>query len=198
MDQEKVRAVLDWAQPDTRLQLQGFLGFGNFNCRFIRDYSHVAAPLTALTSSTRTFSWNPEADRAFLELKSRYTNTPILSQPDAARQFVVEVDASDVGVGAILSQRSPTDGKHHPCAFYSRRLSSAERNYDVGNRELLAVKLALEEWRHWLEGAEQPLLSGLTTRILLTCNRLDVSTRVRPGGLCFWTLQFFPDVPTWV
>ena len=57
-----------------------------------------------------------------------------------------------------LSQRSPNDEKIHPCAFFSRRLSPAERNYDIGNRELLAVKLASEEWRHWLEGAEQPFV----------------------------------------
>ncbi|KAI3369234.1 hypothetical protein L3Q82_007781 [Scortum barcoo] len=73
-------------------------------------------------------------------------------------QFIVEVDASETGIGAVLSQRCPVDQKVHPCAFFSRRLTPAERNYDVGNRELLAVVLALQEWRHWLEGAEQPFL----------------------------------------
>ena len=71
---------------------------------------------------------------------------------------MVEGDASNEGVGAVLSQRSERDGKMHPCAFLSRRLSRAERNYDVGNRELLAVKLALAEWRHWLEGAGHPFI----------------------------------------
>lgn len=61
---------------------------------------------------------------------------------------MVEVDASDVGVGALLPQRAGKDGKLHPCAFFCRQLSPSERNYDVGNWELLAVKLALEEWRH--------------------------------------------------
>ncbi|KAL1022165.1 hypothetical protein UPYG_G00022990, partial [Umbra pygmaea] len=106
----------------------------------------------------RPFSWTPEADRAFRDLKERFTSAPILTQPDPARQFVVEVDASDVGVGAVLSQRSSEDGKLHPCAFLSRRLSPAETNYDVGNRELLAVVVALGEWCHWLEGAEQPFV----------------------------------------
>ncbi|KAI3357782.1 hypothetical protein L3Q82_016166 [Scortum barcoo] len=73
-------------------------------------------------------------------------------------KFIVEVDASETGIGAVLSQRCPVDQKVHPCAFFSRRLTPAERNYDVGNRELLAVVLALQEWRHWLEGAEQPFL----------------------------------------
>ncbi len=71
---------------------------------------------------------------------------------------MVEVDASEVGVGAVLSQCSSADGKMHPCAYFSHRLSPAERNYDTGNRELLAVKLALEEWRHWLEGSGVPFI----------------------------------------
>lgn len=69
-------------------------------------------------------------------------SAPVLIQPDSSRQFIVEVDASDSGVGAILSQHSATDQKLHPCAFFSRRLSTAESNYDVGNRELLMEALA--------------------------------------------------------
>ncbi|KAK3530504.1 hypothetical protein QTP86_027868 [Hemibagrus guttatus] len=81
---------------------------------------------------------------------------PILRHPDLDLPFVVEVDASSSGLGAVLSQRHGKPGKLHPCAFYSRKLTSAEVNYDVGNRELLAIKAALEEWRHWLEGVRHP------------------------------------------
>lgn len=158
MDSAKVKAVLEWPQPTTRKELQRFLGFANFYRRFIRSYSSVAAPLTALTSSKVPFSWPAAAEEAFCKLKKAFTSAPILVTPDPQLQFVVEVDASDVGVGAVLSQRSPSDDKLHPCAFFSHRLSPTERNYDVGNRELLAVKMALEEWRHWLEGAENPFL----------------------------------------
>ncbi|KAL1021133.1 hypothetical protein UPYG_G00009230, partial [Umbra pygmaea] len=156
MDPAKVTAVLDWPTPETRKQLQSFLGFANFYRRFIRNYGQVAAPLTALTSSARPFIWTSTAAQAFRDLKQRFTSAPVLLQPDPSRQFIVEVDASDTGIGAVLSQRSSVDGKVHPCAFLSVRLTPAERNYDVGNRELLAVKVALEEWRHWLEGAEHP------------------------------------------
>lgn len=154
----KVQAVVDWPEPNSRKQLQRFLGFANFYRRFIRNYSRVVAPLTELTSPRCPFRWSPEASAAFSELKQRFTTAPILVQPDPSKQFIVEVDASEVGVGAILSQRSEVDDKLHPCAFFSKRLSPAEQNYDVGNRELLAVKLALEEWRHWLEGADQPFI----------------------------------------
>lgn len=118
----------------------------------------MVAPLTNLTKMrSGPFVWSPEAERAFQALKVRFTSAPILTLPDPCLPFVVEVDASDVAVCAVLSQ-SLADGKLHPCAFLSSRLSPAERNYDVGDRELLAIKMALEEWRHWLEGAQHPFL----------------------------------------
>ncbi|KAK2908400.1 hypothetical protein Q8A73_009473 [Channa argus] len=157
-DPEKTRAVTEWPRRGTRKQLQRFLGFANFYRRFIKNYSTIAAPLTKLTSPIAPFRWTEKAEGAFTQLKEQFTSPPILSQPDTSRQFVVEVDASEVGVGAVLSQRSEGDQKLRPCAFFSRQLSPAERNYSVGDRELLAIKLALEEWRHWLEGVPQPFI----------------------------------------
>lgn len=78
--------------------------------------------------------------------------------PDPEQHFILEVDASSLGVGAVLSQWNQKDNRIHPCAFFSKRLSPAEQNYDVGNRELLAIKMALEEWHHWLEGSKQQFL----------------------------------------
>ena len=199
MDPAKISAVVEWPTPDSRKRVQQFLGFANFYRRFIRGFSAIAAPLHALTSTQVQFHWSPEADAAFRTLKHRFTSAPILTLPDPQRQFVVEVDASNEGVGAILSQRSEQDGKVHPCAFLSRRLSKAERNYDVGNRELLAVKIALEEWRHWLEGAEHPFivwtdhrnleyikkakrLNSRQARWALFFNRFSFSLSYRPGS----------------
>ena len=139
MDPAKVSAVAEWPTPDSRKKIQQFLGFANFYRRYVRGFSTTAAPLHALTSTQVPFRWSPEADKGFRELKHRFTSAPILTLPDPRRQFVVEVDASNDGVGAVLSQRSEKDGKMHPCAFLSKRLSRAERNYDVGNRELLVV-----------------------------------------------------------
>ncbi len=158
MDPDKVKAVVNWPTPDSRKALLRFLGFANFYRRFIRNFSQLAAPLTALTSTKTMFRWSNAAEAAFTKLRSRFVSAPILRAPDPTCQFVVEVDASEVGVGAVLSQRATSDDKVHPCAFFSHRLSPAERNYDIGNRELLAVKLALEEWRHWLEGSGVPFV----------------------------------------
>ncbi|KAK3574288.1 hypothetical protein QTP86_004365 [Hemibagrus guttatus] len=157
MDMVKVRAVTDWPAPTTVRELQRFLGFANFYRRFIRNYSSVAGPLTSLLrGKPKRLAWTDQARAAFQQLKESFTSAPILRHPDPDLPFVVEVDASSSGLGAVLSQRHGEPGKLHPCAYYSRKLTAAECNYDVGNRELLAIKAALEEWRHWLEGARHP------------------------------------------
>ncbi len=187
MDDKKVQAVLDWPQPQTVKELQRFLGFANFYRRFIRNFSSIASPLTTMTKrNTSRLVWFPEALHSFKELKARFTSAPILRHPDPERQFTVEVDASNTGVGAVLSQRQGEPAKLYPCAFFSRKLSAAERNYDVGNRELLAMKLALEEWRHWLEGTTHPF-------IILTDHKnleyLRSAKRLNPRQ-ARWTLFF--------
>ncbi|KAK3569947.1 hypothetical protein QTP86_007632 [Hemibagrus guttatus] len=157
MDEKKVTAVRDWPTPTTVKELQRFLGFANFYRRFIRGYSSVTSPLTnLLRNKPKTLVWTPAATHAFQTLKQAFTTAPLLVHPDPELPFIVEVDASTTGVGAVLSQQQGNPRKLHPCAFFSRKLNPAEVNYDIGNRELLAVKLALEEWRHWLEGAKHP------------------------------------------
>ncbi|KAI2647999.1 Transposon Tf2-9 polyprotein [Labeo rohita] len=142
MDLSKIQAVTEWSRPSTVKELQRFLGFANFYRRFIQQTQE-----TLLDRRRRTCIRYPQG-------KLHYR--PILKHPDPELPFVVEVDASDCGIGAVLSQRHGQPGKLHPCAFYSRKLISAERNYDVGNKELLSMKAAIEEWRHWLEGAKHP------------------------------------------
>lgn len=125
-DPAKVKAVFDWPVPTNLRQLQRFLGFAKFYRRFIRNYSSLAAQLIAIPSTP--FHWTPEAEAAFVELKHHFVSAPLVIQPDPARQFIVEVAASDTGVGAVLSQKS-SGNKLHPCVFFSSRLSPAERNY---------------------------------------------------------------------
>ncbi|KAI3357228.1 hypothetical protein L3Q82_015689 [Scortum barcoo] len=127
--------------------------------------------------------WGPRAEEAFQRLKRMSTTAPVLTMPDPQLQFIVEVDASNEGVGAVLSQRSPQDQRIHPCAFLSCKLSPAERNYDIGNRELLAIKVALEEWRHWLEGAEQPFIVW-TNHKNLEYLRKDVAEYIAACSVC--------------
>ncbi len=117
MDPKKVQAVLDSPVPTSVKEVQRLIGFANFYRKFVRNFSSVVASLTALTKSSSTkFAWNSEAETAFLELKHCFTSAPVLSIPDPELPFIVEVDASDVGIGAVLSQRGKND-RLHPCAF---------------------------------------------------------------------------------
>ena len=120
MDLPKVSAVTSWPVLDSRKQLQRFLGFASFYHHFIHNYSSIATPLTALTSSKVTVSWAEAAEEAFQTLKSRFTSAPIVQVPDPDCQFVVEVDASDVGVvGRLVSTCSHWAEAPLLCLFLS-------------------------------------------------------------------------------
>lgn len=132
-----------------------------------RNITHiVAAPLTRFTSISKQIPLTPTAEAAFLKLKDSFTSAPILIQPDLEKQFVAEVDTSDIRVGAVLSQHSAEDGNLRSCAFLSHHFSPSERNFDVGNHEVQAGKLALEEWQNWLEGSKQSFVEW-TDQIVL-------------------------------
>lgn len=119
------------------------------------------------------FCCSPSASHAFARFKTIFTSALILILPDPAHQFVVEVDTLDSDVWAILSHRSPTDNRLHSCAFFSCCPSSAEKNYEISDKELLAIKLALKEWSHWLEGAKHPFL------VLTNHENLDNSKKTK-------------------
>lgn len=114
------------------------------------------APLPAMTKRNPTkLTWSSKSQLAFDALRS--TSAPILRHPDPGRSFIVEVDASNIGV-LYFPKRHGSPAMMCPCTAFSCKLTAAERNYNVGNCELLAMKLALEEWRHWLEGASHPFI----------------------------------------
>lgn len=122
----------------------------------------MAARLSKLASILQTFRWTPVAKVAYGQLKSLFLLAPILAHPDPSWQFVVEVDASDVGVGAIRSQRA-LDQKLQLCAFYSHRISLAGETMSWGTRTSWLWFWRKsggtgQEWRHWLEGAAQPFI----------------------------------------
>ncbi|KAK3516954.1 hypothetical protein QTP70_028250, partial [Hemibagrus guttatus] len=147
MGSSKVMAVMDWPEQRTIKELKRFLGFENFYHRFIRNYSSIANPLTSLLwGKPRQLHWTEQAHAAFAQQKRSSTTAPILRHLDPSLPFIVEVDASSCGIGAVLSQHDGDPGKLYPCAYFSRKLTPAEANYDVGNRELLPIKEALEEW----------------------------------------------------
>jgi len=103
MAEGKVEVVLGWKTPESLTEVQSFLGFANFYRRFIQDYSRVARPRTQLTKGDeKEWKWNPQAEKAFQELKRRFTTAPILAHFDATKPVIIETDASDFAIGAVL------------------------------------------------------------------------------------------------
>ena len=155
MDQEKIQTVLEWEAPGTVKEVQSFLGFANFYRRFIEGYSKLTRPLTDLTKKSEKFVWSNECETAFSELKKRFTSAPILRHFDPQLPCTVECDASDFAIGAILSQE--VNKRLHPIAFHSRKMNKHEINYEIHDKELLAITSAFKEWRRYLEGARHKI-----------------------------------------
>jgi len=129
----------------------------NFYQRFIRDFSAKARPLFDLTRSEQVWTWSGKEQVAFEDLKTAVTIALVLVSPQESDPFQIKADSSDFTTGAVLSQQLTTDGKWHPVAFYSKSLSSMEQNYEIHDKKMLAIIHALEEWRHFLEGATHPV-----------------------------------------
>lgn len=157
MDPTKLAGISEWPVPKTTREVRKFLGFANYYRKFIRNYADIARPLNRLLSKNVTFEWGAEAMAAFENLKNQFSKKPVLSTPDLSKQFEVECDASKYASGAVLSQKD-SNGTRHPIMFFSKSFSDAERRYDIHDRELLAIKRAFDEWRHYLEGARHQVL----------------------------------------
>jgi len=156
MSDAKVKTIQKWPEPKKVKDIQSFLGFANFYRRFIFNYSDIVIPLTHLTRKNTLWNFDDNCKIAFNTLKQAFTSTPILTHwvPDA--QLVVETDASDYALAAILSIMTK-DNEIHPVAFHSRTFSAPELNYNIHDKELLAIFEAFKIWRHYLEGSASPI-----------------------------------------
>ncbi|KAL1533371.1 hypothetical protein AAHA92_33261 [Salvia divinorum] len=146
-DKTKIEAMTAWPTPSTVKQLRGFLGLTGYYRRFIAHYAVIAAPLTDLLKK-EAFHWNPSAAASFRNLKEAMVSAPILRLPDFAKLFIIETDASDFGIGAVLLQDS------HPLAFFSKKLGPRRRVASTYHKELYAIVEAVQKWRQYLLGRE--------------------------------------------
>ena len=156
MDPAKVQAITDWPKPKKVKDIQSFLGFANFYRRFISDYSAIVVPLTRLTRKGIKWNFSDEARQSFEALKRAFTSAPVLTHWIPNKPIIVETDASDYALGAILSIQDDS-GEIHPVAFHSRSFTPPELNYDTHDKELLAIFAAFKVWRHYLEGSPTPI-----------------------------------------
>jgi hypothetical protein len=199
MDPKKIQTIQEWNTPSCLTDVQAFIGFSNFYRRFIRDFSKIIAPLVALTRKGVKFAWNSNCQEAFDRLKDAFTKAPILAPFDWEKEIILETDASDYVSAGVLSQYGD-DGILRPVAFFSKKHSTTECNYEIYDKELLAIVRCFEEWRPELEGTTSPIkvitdhrnLEYFTTTKLLNrrqarwsefLSRFNFRITYRPGKL---------------
>jgi RNase H-like domain found in reverse transcriptase/Integrase zinc binding domain len=163
MDDTKVEKVHNWQTPTNVTEIHKFLGFTGYYRYFIKDYSKITWPLLQLTHLTTPWSWNQEEQIAFETLRNAMTNKPVLQQPDFTKPFFLLTDASAYHVGAILSQEGGSNSsntawkpKLHPVAYYLATFTETEHNYNIYDRELLAIMKAITHWHPYLIWTKEP------------------------------------------
>jgi len=165
MDPAKIAGVDTWPIPKTVTDVRKALRFFNFYRPFIRDFAFIARPLHRLTRKDCEWRWGTEEQNTFDALRKCVTTEPVLAHANLNDQFELEVDALGYAVGAVLLQRKE-DGKKHPIGYYSATLNEAQRNYDIYNLKLLAIVMALKNWR--------PLLAGSPHKIIIYSDHLNL------------------------
>jgi len=153
MEEEKVKGVLEWPIPKCIKDVQKFLGLASYYYRFIEGFASIARPLHDMMKKDKKWDWTEKQEKVFRELKEQFTKKPVLAAPDLDKKLQIEVDTSDYVTGGVLSMEDE-NRRWKPVAFLSKSLNKAERNYEIHDKEMLAIIRGLEAWRHLLEGAQ--------------------------------------------
>ncbi|KAK3083689.1 hypothetical protein FSP39_001513 [Pinctada imbricata] len=149
-DPKKIEAVKNWPTPKTQRHVKSFLGLASYYRRFIKGFAEIARPLHRVCEKGSKFNWTDIKHSSFDQLKTALTSPPILAYPVQGKQFILDTDASNTALGAVLSQEQ--DGKEKVIAYMSKSLSRAEESYCVTRKELLAVVVALRKFHSYLYG----------------------------------------------
>src|SRR6266852_1034030 len=166
MDPKKLQSVAEWPYPKNPTEIRQFLGFTGYYRYFVPNYSKITQPLLDLTKKSTIWQWGQKEIEAYQALKKLMCRSPVLTQPDFEKRFYLQTDVSAYGVGAVLSQKgesSPFLNKRtkpaiHPIAYYSATFTPTERNYDIYERELLAVMKSLAHWRPYRGWTKEPFV----------------------------------------
>ena len=143
IEKEKVKGVLKWPTPKCVKDVQKFLGLANYYHRFIKDFVFIARPLHDMVKKDKKWEWTEKQEKAFEELKRRFIEEPVLAALDLDKKMRMEVDASDYATGGVLSMECE-DNLWRPVAFLSKSLNETERNYEIHDKEMLAIIRGLE------------------------------------------------------
>ena len=143
MEKEKVQGVIEWPIPRNIKDIQKFLGLANYYQWFVKDFAMIAKPLHKTTRKGKKWKWGEKQQKAFEELKRRFTMEPVLVTPDLDKEMRVEANASDFAMGGVLLMKCE-DERWRPVAYISKSLNEAKRNYEIHNKEMLAIIRCLE------------------------------------------------------
>ncbi|KAI0993287.1 hypothetical protein K3495_g14897, partial [Podosphaera aphanis] len=200
VDSNKVKAILDWQAPTSVKGIRSFLGFANFYRCFIDGFAEITAPLTNLTKKDSIWKWGADENKAFERLKKLFASEPVLAQWDPEKDTVLEADCSGYALGGCLSQIDKQK-RLRPVAYFSKRLSSAEANYPIHDKEMHSIVACLQEWQPELLSVARPFtilsdhknLNYFTTKRLLNerqvryndvLHRFNFVLKWRPGTAC--------------
>lgn len=165
-DDSKLDCIRNFPTPTCTKEVRRLVGMAGWYRRFIADFSTIVAPITSLTSKKcGKFKWTEEAEDAFTKIKNALCSSPILAMPDFSQPFVLHTDASDVGVGGVLVQGEGKEEK--VIGFMSHKLTSTQRKYSTTERECLAVLLAIEHFRAYIEGARFTVITDHSSLVWL-------------------------------
>jgi len=183
-DPKKIAAVRGYPMPRTKKEVRSFLGLTGYYRKFIGNYARLAMPLSDLTKKSLPdkVNWSPECGEAFEALKKALCESPILQNPDFSKPFLLQTDASDRGVGAVLSQKD-VEGVDRPIAYYSKKLLPRESKYSTVEKECLAIKLGIEAFRVYLLGRRFTIQTD--HRSLIWLNKL----KEKNARLTRWSLS---------
>jgi len=165
-DPAKIEAIVSWPVPANVRELRSFLGLAGFYRKFIKHFAIITRPLTNLLKKGTYFIWTSEQQTAFDTLKQAMSSAPVLAIPDFTKQFIIETDASNNGVGAVLMQQG------HPLAFISKPLGPRTQGLSTYEKEYMAILLAVEQWRAYLQHAEFLIYTDQKSLVHLNEQRL--------------------------
>lgn len=181
-DPDKIKAVKDYPTPTNVTEVRSFLGLVNYYRKFIKGCSLIARPLQDLTKKDHAFEWTLKCKKAFQILKERLISPPILAFPDVSKPYRLYTDSSNYSVGYVLAQVQ-NDNSERPIVYGGKSMTSAQKNYTISEKEMLAVIVSLKDLRSYLKGAKFTIITDHSALKHICANRIDLS-----GRLARWAL----------